>query len=148
MSRSGYVDDPENLNLYRGTVERAIRGKRGQALLRDLRKALDAMPKRELAYGMIEKDGEVCALGAVGRLRGITLPSVSPDDYGEKNGALGTLLDIAPCLAAEVQYVNDEEGRPSETPERRFERVSKWVDANILRESAEHVPSAEEKRHV
>ncbi len=36
MSRSGYQDDCEGLNLYRGTVRRAIRGKRGQAFLREL----------------------------------------------------------------------------------------------------------------
>lgn len=132
MSRSGYTDECENLNLYRASVERAIRGKRGQALLRDLRHALDAMPTKALAYGMIEKDGEVCALGAVGRLRGVTLPNVSPDDYGEKNGALGTMLDIAPSLAAEVQYINDEASYSRETPEQRFKRVSKWVDDNLL----------------
>lgn len=131
MSRSGYTDDCENLNLYRGTVEQAIRGKRGQALLRDLRTALDALPERKLIYGAIEAGGEVCALGAVGRLRGLTMPSVSPDDYGDSRYELAKLLNVAPCLAAEVQYINDEANWQTETPEQRFERVSKWVDANL-----------------
>lgn len=44
MSRSGYVDDYEYLELYRASVERAIRGKRGQAFLRELAKVLDSVP--------------------------------------------------------------------------------------------------------
>lgn len=48
MSRSGYVDDCENLELYRATVERSIKGKRGQAFLRELAAAMDAMPEKVL----------------------------------------------------------------------------------------------------
>ena len=45
MSRSGYSTDLDDqaLNLWRGTVHRAIHGKRGQAMLRELLAALDAM---------------------------------------------------------------------------------------------------------
>jgi hypothetical protein len=43
MSRSGYVDDVDqkDLAMYRGAVASAIRGKRGQALLREMREAMD-----------------------------------------------------------------------------------------------------------
>jgi hypothetical protein len=55
MSRSGYIDDDweeyQLLNLYRGNVWRATVGKRGQALLREMAAALDAMPVRELVAG-------------------------------------------------------------------------------------------------
>ena len=45
MSRSGYSDDDEDgrLAMWRGAVQSAIRGKRGQAALRELLTALDAM---------------------------------------------------------------------------------------------------------
>lgn len=42
MSRSGYSDDCENIGLWRGAVERAIRGVWGQALLLEMAAALDA----------------------------------------------------------------------------------------------------------
>jgi hypothetical protein len=51
MSRSGYTDDVEyswRSIMWRGRVVSAIRGKRGQALLRDLLAALDAMPDKRL----------------------------------------------------------------------------------------------------
>jgi hypothetical protein len=46
MSRSGYSDDHSEWDLirWRGAVASAIRGKRGQAFLRELLVALDAMP--------------------------------------------------------------------------------------------------------
>lgn len=48
MSRSGYSNDGENIAMWRGQVASAIRGKRGQAFLRELVEALDAMPEKRL----------------------------------------------------------------------------------------------------
>jgi len=53
VSRHGYADaedvsDLANQNLYRGTVTRAIAGRRGQALLLALREAMDAMTTKAL----------------------------------------------------------------------------------------------------
>ena len=50
MSRSGYCDDldPLDLGRWRAQVASAIRGKRGQKLLKELLTALDSMPKKEL----------------------------------------------------------------------------------------------------
>ena len=73
MSRSGYTDDPvnpERMALYRQAVRRAIQGKRGQRLLADLVKALDAMPVKRLITGALVDDGEACALGVVALGRG------------------------------------------------------------------------------
>ena len=64
MSRSGYSDDcsGRELNLWRGAVESAIRGKRGQAFLREMLVALDAMPEKRLIAGeLVTPTGEVCA---------------------------------------------------------------------------------------
>jgi hypothetical protein len=141
MSRSGYHDDLEPLALgrWRAMVKSSIRGKRGQALLRDLLTALDAMPEKRLIANELEADGEVCALGAAGRYRGIDMSDLDPSEPEEVAAA----FNIADCLAREVTYINDEEGMgyyPNaqgvmvwgrETPEQRFERVRKWVEAHI-----------------
>lgn len=55
MSRSGYSDDYDGDNWdlirWRGAVTSAIRGKRGQAFLREALAALDAMPEKQLIAG-------------------------------------------------------------------------------------------------
>lgn len=43
MSRSGYSDDCDHIELWRAAVDAAVSGKRGQAFLRELLGALDAM---------------------------------------------------------------------------------------------------------
>lgn len=51
MSRSGYdddVDDNWSLIRYRGMVTSAVRGRRGQALLKDILIAMNAMPVKQL----------------------------------------------------------------------------------------------------
>ena len=51
MSRCGYsedFDDPLELGRWRGQVESALRGKRGQRFLRELIAALDALPQKRL----------------------------------------------------------------------------------------------------
>ena len=50
MSRSGYHDgiDQWDLIRWRGAVASAIRGKRGQAFLREMLDALDALPEPKL----------------------------------------------------------------------------------------------------
>lgn len=101
MSRSGYSDDCENLGLWRGAVQRAMNGYRGQAFLRKLLAALDAMPvKRLITDEIANEHGEVCALGAVD-----PMAKVDPDD----REAVGAHFGIAPAMAAEIVYTNDEE---------------------------------------
>jgi len=60
MSRSGYSDDCEDnwsWICWRGAVKSAIRGKRGQAFLRETLAALDALPERKLiAKDLIKTD--------------------------------------------------------------------------------------------
>jgi hypothetical protein len=132
MSRSGYHDDLDeaDFNLWTGTVTRALRGKRGQALLVALRDALDAMPSKRLVAGELEADGEVCALGAVARHRGLDVSGLDPYE----REAIAEAFDIAPALAAEVMYVNDDDVYPmtvNETPEARWVRVRAWVERRI-----------------
>jgi hypothetical protein len=108
MSRSGYIkddgDDPLALGRWRGRVASALRGKRGQAFLRDLAASLDAMPERRLIANELEADGEFCALGVLGAARGIDMAKLDPDDEYQIAEAFG----IAPCMAQEIVFENDE----------------------------------------
>jgi hypothetical protein len=135
--RSGYSDDLEQqaLAMWRGRVASAIRGKRGQRLLREALAALDAMPaKRLIDEELVRPDGEVCLLGAVGQRLGVAdLATIDPEEHE----MLASRFDVAPCLIQEIEHVNDEIGG---TPERRYECVRKWLIENI-KDDAPAVPS-------
>lgn len=111
MSRSGYTDDYDDigsLNLYRANVDRALSGKRGQAFLREMVAALDAMPVKELVADELVRDAtHVCAIGAA------------------------KTFGIARAMAAEIAYENDESGR-AETPAQRWERMRAWARGQIV----------------
>ena len=127
MSRSGYSDDCENVQLWRGNVERAIKGKKGQEFFKELLAALDAIPtKRLIPHELVSDDGECCALGAVALARKIDVATVDESEPEEVAAALG----IRSMLAQEVAYMNDEYQRLN-TPEQRWERIRKWVASNI-----------------
>lgn len=134
MSRSGYTDDGgDHLNLYRGSVERAINGKRGQTFLTELAAAMDAMPeKRLIAHELIDEAGAMCTIGVVCKARGIDVSGVDV----ENADAVGKLVGIAESMAREIEYENDERpyGR-DETPEQRWIRMRKWVAASLKRET-------------
>lgn len=107
MSRSGYTDDYDEDGtggLWRGAVASALRGKRGQAFLRELAAALDAMPEKRLIANELEADGEFCTIGVLGAARGIDMAKIDPEDYYQVAAAFG----IAPCMAQEIVYENDE----------------------------------------
>ncbi len=130
MSRSGYTDDyDDNWSLikWRGVVASAMRGKRGQAFFRDLLAALDAMPAKRLIGDELVREDSVCAIGALGRARGIDMTHIDPDDPGAVAGA----FNIATPLVQEVVWMNDEAGRLNETPEQRWSRIRAWVASQI-----------------
>lgn len=125
MSRCGYDDSCDGWDLirYRGAVASAIRGKRGQAFLRELLAALDALPeKRLIANELIRSDGECCALGAVGKVRGLTLDEIEPDD----RYTVAEVFGIAEAMSSEIMFVNDEMAY-SATPGQRYSCVRQWV---------------------
>jgi hypothetical protein len=132
MSRSGYIGawDDEYPNGYRGAVERAFRGKRGQAFLADLAAALDAMPDKRLATSTwVEPTGEACALGVAAIARGLEdeFQALDPDDPSEADYA-ARLLNIAPAMARELVWLNDESASVNETPEARWTRMRDLVE--------------------
>lgn len=135
MSRSGYSDDCDGreLALWRGAVNQAIKGKRGQAFLREALVALDAMPEKRLTTDSLHEPetGEFCTLGAVGAARGMDM---APLQYSEREG-VAKAFGISPALAAEIMFENDDHDswclRPG-TPEQRWERMRAWVASQII----------------
>ena len=101
MSRSGYSDDWEGWDTirWRGAVASAIRGKRGQAFLREMIEALEALPAKRLITDALVHGNECCAIGAVAMKRGMDVSGVDPDDQntvrtpfgGDYPGTLGAI---------------------------------------------------------
>jgi hypothetical protein len=111
MSRSGYTDDYDDqwgLIRWRGAVNSAIKGQRGQALLRDLLAALDAMPDKRLYQGnFATAEGEYCALGTLGVARGIRMDDLGDEDDCD-TAQVAERFGIAKAMAAEIMYENDD----------------------------------------
>ena len=121
-----------------GAMRSAIRGRRGQQLLRDLIAGLDALPVQELAAGALEdfETGCVCALGAVRLQRGAEAVPLSfdLDDPDIDWRDLAKPFDISETLAhaviSENEYSskrNDEQSR-----RRRWQSVRAWAVGNLL----------------
>ncbi len=133
MSRSGYSDDCDDILMYgrwAGVVASATRGKRGQAFFKDLVEALEAMPEKRLITDELHKDGEVCALGALGLKRGINMEHIDPED----SEVVAANFNIAAPLAQEVVYRNDEYF-DSCTPEERWQHILTWAKKQIKTEA-------------
>jgi hypothetical protein len=140
MSRSGYSDehDSDQIALWRGQVASAIRGRRGQAFLRDLLVALQALPEKRLITGHMVQGDCVCAIGALGKARGVDMSAIdklidASDDYDDDavGYKVADLFDIASQLAREVLYMNDDGVYGTETDEQRYERMVTWVEKQI-----------------
>lgn len=130
MSWSGYGDNDcyEYYELYRSAVWRAITGARGQAFLRELIAALDAMPEKRLIADALIRDGEVCAIGSVGLARGMDMTRI---DY-ENPRFVGRAFGIARSMAAEIEFENDgEHWYEHETDEARWRRMRAWAVSNL-----------------
>jgi len=128
MSRSGYSDDADNLNLYRGNVERVLRSKRGQTFLRELAVQMDAMPEKVLiAEELVNEAGACCTMGVVCKARNLDVGKICYDDPD----SVATALGINHMMAAEIAYMNDEYTYNPETPASRWERMRKWVSDNL-----------------
>lgn len=132
MSRSGYSDDCEQWSLirWRGAVSSALRGKRGQAFLRETLAALAALPEKKLVAEELESEGAYCTLGAVGKARGLDLQKINPGDQE----AVAEQFDISHAMACEIMFINDD-FEWSETPEQRWHRMRNWVAAHILEDA-------------
>lgn len=137
MGRSGYSEDWDFSNWdfirWRGVVASSIRGKRGQAFLRELVEALDAMPEKRLIARELQCPDGVCTIGSLGARRGIDMEKLDPEDSCSIAAAFG----IAEPLVQEIEYMNDEAVWEEEAPEARWRRMRAWVAAHIARDSGD-----------
>lgn len=99
--------------LWRANVRRALAGKRGQAALRELRAALDALPEKRLI------EGALCTVGLADRIK--TMPvSVVRDIPPLSRDASGQAVWGEPVPTpvrnyerdSLIQYVEEHEGQP------------------------------------
>lgn len=113
--------------MWRGAVKSAFRGRRGQAFLREILAALDALPEKKLiTYDLINAEGAVCALGAVGKARGLDMREIDPEDHE----VVANEFDVAHAMACEIMAENDDFWQP-ESPEGRFYRMRRWIASQI-----------------
>jgi hypothetical protein len=147
MSRSGYQDyadyDDSALSLgrWRGIINSATRGKRGQVFFRELVAALDALPEKRLIKNDLQSDEGVCALGCLGRAKGLDMSDLDVEAMAEDYdfSKLGEAFNIAEQLSQEVMWVNDERNR-ADTPEQRWQHVRDWAARRICPTEAELEP--------
>jgi hypothetical protein len=131
MSRSGYTDDYDDqwsLIRYRGAVTSALRGKRGQAFLRELIAALDALPEKILIAFELQAEGSFCAIGAVGAMRGVDMSKLDIEDARQIANTFG----IADAMVREIEWMNDEAAPYNETPAARWQRMRDWAERNLI----------------
>lgn len=131
MRRSGYsdeIDDTWAHIRWRGAVTQSIGGQRGQAFLRELDVALDALPIKKLVANDLEGDGCYCALGAVGKARRIDMSKIDTYDHE----ALSTTFGIAKAMAQEIMCINDEATYFSDDEDaQRWQEMKRWVKSNL-----------------
>lgn len=135
MSRSGYSDDCDGWDLirWRGAVTKSLRGARGQAFLKELLAQLDAMPEKRLTvHELIDADGDFCALGVVGRARGLDLTSIDTEDWEQ----LSKVFGISEAMAREIMFINDDEyplwrERDKDQGPARWQQMRDWVVKHI-----------------
>lgn len=137
MSRSNYSEGIDNWQLirWRGAVSSALHGKRGQAFLRELLAALDALPEKRLIENSLTADDDdqcgVCALGAVGLARGMDMSEMTEYDGDWDSSNFG----ISDAMAREIMFINDDgyyfSPRDSDRGKTRFNRVRSWAESHL-----------------
>jgi hypothetical protein len=138
MSRIGISDDeefPGQFGLWQGNCQRSIKGRVGQAALRELEAALLALPQKRLIAGELEdSEGEVCALGALKRYKGVAEVKAEPEWEMEE---VGVELGMPRLVAWKVVALNDDEfdWRAPISPEERYEKVLTWVRKQLIEPS-------------
>jgi hypothetical protein len=132
VSRISYCDEedyPGQFGLWQGNCERSLRGKRGQEELRELRAALLSLPEKRLIHGVLEsEDGEVCAIAAYGKRKGLDLSKFDLDYDSDEVGIAGGMPKL---VAWKVVEMNDEELHKGYTPEQRYEKMLAWIESKL-----------------
>lgn len=151
MSRSGYSENECDSQeeqwaqiRWRGAVASALRGKRGQAFIRELKEQLEAMPEKKLiAEELINENGEVCAVACVMKARGIDMTDVEIDDFER----IADLCNVNEKVIQEIEWENDQARKfyvgPhvgyqntamthwDTSPETRWKEMHAWCEAQL-----------------
>lgn len=77
---------------------------------------------------------------AVGAKRGIDMTGLDPEDAD----AVAAKFDIAPQLAREIVYMNDEGNLYAEDPSTRWRRMRQWLAEQVVVWDAPVVQSSEQ----
>ena len=152
MSRFGDYDYDEAYNnqalLWWANIERHINGVKGQAVLREIRDILQAMPEKLLINSRLaDEKGHVCAVGAValarrcakGESRDDVLRDLArripeddtyDDDGADITASVGVEVGLKYGLAWALGDANDETYWKA-TDEERYRLVLNWVESKI-----------------
>lgn len=140
-------DFPNQAALYQANTERALKGKRGKAFLRELEAALLTLSEKRLIEGRVCEEGQVCAMGALALKRKVDsgmqvkealewLEAEAPEEgYADETGRfMEKHFGIMERLSIHAAYVNDEYGAYGrQTAEERYGKVLKWVQEELAR---------------
>lgn len=141
ISYSDEEETPGQFELWQANCRRSLAGRAGQRSLRELEAALVALPSKRLIAGALDdEDGDVCAIGALVKAKGIT-PEADPDYEMED---VGVECGMPRLVAWKVVEMNDVEfdttqdvsqlpkwRRRALTPEERYEKVLAWVRRQV-----------------
>lgn len=145
MTRISYSEDeerPGQFALWQANCRRSLQGKAGQTSLRELEHALLALPDKRLIKGVLQtEDGDVCAIGALAKYKGVAQTKADPDYEMEE---VGVELGMPRLVAWKVVELNDiqigghfdyTKGPRGQwvpaTPEERYKKVLAWVQKQL-----------------
>ncbi len=149
MSRfwDGESDDPLDWGRYEAAKRSTLRGKRGQAFLRELIAALDALPQPELSEGALgdRRTGCVCALGAVALAQGDSFADLAKDDGNWSPDEAAERYSISPTLANEIISANDDwrDGNAADVRRSRWRHVRAWAVRHLIEPAQTTTPTTE-----
>lgn len=138
MSRINYSEDeqfPGQFHLWQANCDRSLRGRPGQAALRELEAALVALPTKRLITNELDNGVDCCAIGAVVRHRGLDPEKIAEEfDTEYEMEEVGVELGMPTLVAWKIVEVNDittgsYNVRVPYTPEQRYADVLRWVRA-------------------
>lgn len=128
LSYQDEEDYPGQFDLWQGNCERSLRGKRGQEELSILRDALLEIPEKRLILGsLVDEEGEVCAVGAYARHKGLDLNAFDPEEDTDAVGVAGGMPRLVAWKVVEMNDLSFDHL----TPEDRWKMMLEWVDSKL-----------------
>jgi hypothetical protein len=134
ISYSDEEDYPGQFELWQANCRRSMRGKQGQEELRELRAALLALADKRLIHGsLVDEEGEMCAIGAYAKHKGLDLQKFDSED---ETDAVGIEAGMPALVAWKVVEMNDFEFASCSfqpiSPEQRYTKMLAWVESQLL----------------